>query len=114
MSNVDERDINIDDYEEVEVRPRKNRGAVVSVRLNSEDAQRLAAMAERTDLSVSELARRMIRQAIYTPWRLFGFGSTVGSVVIVGSIQYTGADYGPHLERDDETEQWRSFAPCFT
>ncbi|MGO9976028.1 MAG: ribbon-helix-helix protein, CopG family [Solirubrobacteraceae bacterium] len=114
MSKAEEREVNIDDFEEVEVRPRQNRGAVISVRLSSDDAQRFAEMAEHTGLSVSELARRTIRQAIHTPWRLFGFGSTVGAVVIVGSIQYTGGDYGPRLEPVDTNGQWGSFAPCCT
>ena len=114
MSDKDQHEINMDDYEEVEVRPRQNRGAVISVRLGSDDAQRLALMAERTGLSVSELARRAIRQAIHTPWRLFGFGSSVGSVVIVGSIQYTGGDFGPRFDRGEASDQWRSLASCFT
>jgi hypothetical protein len=95
-----------EDLEEVEVRPRQNRGAVISVRLTADEAQRLAEAASRTGLSVSELARRTIRQAIYTPWRLAGFGSASAPVVIVGMLQFTGGDYAQHHRTEPATAQW--------
>jgi hypothetical protein len=95
-----------EDLEEVDVRPRQSRGAVISVRLTSDEAQRLAEMASRSGLSVSELARRTLRHAIHTPWRLTGIGSAVAPVVIVGMIQYTGGDYGGREVVVDATDQW--------
>lgn len=51
------------------MRAREQRGAVVSVRMSTEDAAMLAELAERAGVSVSELSRRVLRQAIHTHWQ---------------------------------------------
>ena len=59
-----------DDLESVPVRPREQRGAVVSVRLSARDAAMLAELASRSGVSVSEFSRRVLRQAISNHWQL--------------------------------------------
>lgn len=104
-----EKTTNPDDLEEVDVRPRKNRGAVISVRLTPDEAQRLAKMASRTGLSVSELARRSLRDTIYTPWRLVGFGFPSAPAVLVGIATFSGGEFGQQSRQDPVTEQWPTY-----
>jgi len=83
------------DLEPVEIRPRARRGAVVSVRLTSEEAQKLARTAERSGLSLSELARRMLTKSVGTSWRVMVYGPTVApNAVLVGGPPTTGGGYG--------------------
>lgn len=80
-----------DDLEEVKVKPRAHRGAVVSVRLDSAEAQLLAATAERLGMSVSEFARSALRSAIASHWRLRVWSD---SQLIVGAPPETGGKFG--------------------
>lgn len=78
-----------DDLEEVEVRPRSTRGAVVSVRLTPIEASALSAMATRAGTSVSELTRGILRDAISTQWHVHVWGNQ-GPVVY---HQPTGGEF---------------------
>jgi hypothetical protein len=80
------------DLERVEVKPRASRGAVVSVRLTSEEAQAVASRAEKTGVSVSEYARRTLRRSLATGWRLMVWDGT--GPLVVGLPPQTGGEYG--------------------
>ena len=93
---------NADDLEEVPVKRGANRGAVVSVRLNSAEAQDLADAAGRAGMSISQFARTAIRSAIHTQWQLRVWSSR--SIVRVS--QATGGSFGrlfwPALAREQQ------------
>ena len=103
-----EKTTNPDDLEEVDIRSRRNRGAVISVRLTPEEAQRLAHMASKSGLSVSELARQSLLTTLYTPWRLAGFGVTSAPALIVGISSFSGGGVGELTWPDDVADQWRA------
>lgn len=70
MSDTTPNTPNDEPLERVTVEPRSSRGAVLSVRLTAGEAQTVAARAEKSGISVSEYARRVIQQSLGTPWRL--------------------------------------------
>lgn len=81
-----------EELEVVELKPRSSRGAVISVRLTSEEAQRLAQRAEKSRLSLSEFARRILRRATASTWRLMVWDGQ--APLAVGLPPQTGGDYG--------------------
>jgi hypothetical protein len=89
-----------EDLEEVEVRPRKQRGAVISVRLDATEAQLLADAAQRAGMSVSEFGRNALRKAITSQWRIRVWSAHRAWLMVVP--QETGGDY---------TRQWLHYEP---
>lgn len=88
-----------DDLEPVEVQPRKDRGAVISVRLTSDEAQRLAEAAERRGVSVSEFARTALRSSMHTPWQLAVVAVSAAPGANLALPTITGGGYG--VQTDD-------------
>jgi hypothetical protein len=80
-----------DELEAVEVKPRTNRGAVVSVRLASDEAQKVARRAEKAGLSLSEFARRLLRRSITTSWKIMVWDAQ--APVVFRTPPQTGGDY---------------------
>jgi mobilization protein NikA len=89
------------DLERVEVKPRASRGAVISVRLTSDEAQSVATSAEKASLSVAEFARRAIQRSLRTGWRLMVWNGT--GPVVLGVPPQTGGDYA-RLSSDADTD----------
>ena len=94
--------IDANDLEEVAIEPRSARGAVLSIRLSSAEAQELARQAEHSGVSLSEYARNVLRKARRSEWRLWGFGIAAAPPIVVGFAPSTGGEYGRQLEASTE------------
>jgi hypothetical protein len=81
-----------DELERVDLQPRSSRGAVVSVRFQADEAQALARRAEKAGLSVSEYARRVLRQSLITSWQVMVWDGQ--APLLLGLPPHTGGDYG--------------------
>lgn len=89
---------NPDDLEEVDVRTRQARAAVISVRVSADEADVICTIAERAGMSISEFARQALKRAASSSWRLNGAGSVNQAEFTAGPPPATGGEYGRRLD----------------
>jgi hypothetical protein len=86
------------DLEEIDVQPRRSRDVVISMRVSAEEAETIAAIAERAGVSISEFARQAVKRAASNSWRLMGAGSVNQAEFTAGPPPATGGAYGRRLD----------------
>jgi len=70
MSNTNRSTEEPAELERVELKERTSRGVVISVRLTSPEATAVAERAKKSGVSVSEYARRSLRNSLVGHWQL--------------------------------------------
>ena len=91
MSNTNRSTDKPTEIERVELKERTSRGVVISVRLTSPEATAVAEHAKKSGVSVSEYARRALRNSLVGHWQLHVWdGMAALSLAIPPN---TGGDY---------------------